>query len=361
LDFEIWVKSDLTGGTAKVVEIMKMPKNLPIFPTDKDYMVLDTAELAADGSTTTMPSFNPADITDMSKKLTNIIYTLSDELNSKFNLITDKGNITVKTPIGDETTHAFEIKLDDKGFKDVLKYSFDSLIQNKEFLSIITEFMKTFDTTNNTAVTDKEIADLTKGFNEFYDKLKDVKIIGDKGLVFGYSINPENFIVSQNGVIDIVIDAPTISKIMDSTTAASGLVSAPALPTVANAPTGIYNLTIELENINFNINKAITIDYPVLTKENSSSFTEMMAGILGTAATTTSQTKPDTTAVKKPVTPVKKVVTPVKKTSTVKKVVTPVKKASTVKKVVTPVKKVASKKPVSKKIVAVKKASKKTK
>ena len=342
LNFEIWVKSDMVGGTAKVLEIIKMPKNLPLLQTDKEYMVLDTATLAKTDSNATMPSFNPADMTDMTKKLTNIIYTLSDELNSKFNLIADKGSVTVKTPVGDETAHGFEIKLDDKSFKEVLKYSFDSLIQNKDFLSLITDLVKSMDTSKTTTVTDKEIADLTKGFNEFYDKIKDVKIIGDKGLVFGYALNPENFVISQNGVIDLVIDAPSISKIMNSTTTPA-LAGTSALPKAANEPTGIYNLTIELENINFNINKAITIDFPVLTKENSQSLEEMLSGMLGT--TTTPQTKPATTT-KKAVTPVKKVVAPVKK------VVTSAKKTGTAKK---PAKKIV------KKTIPVKKISKKSK
>ena len=108
---------------------------------------------------------------------------------------------------------------------------------------------------------EKELPELKKQFNEFMDTYKDIKIIGDKGIVIEYGVNSDGYIVYEAGNIDLRIDLEAITKAVKED-----------LPPVE----GVLNLGIKFETKVSNINKDIRVYIPKVNKSNSIDFSEMM-------------------------------------------------------------------------------------
>lgn len=323
LDFEVWAKTELSSGTPKVLETIKIPKNFPIpLGIDKDYITIDTSAMSKD-SNVKMPTLDPSKLTEIGNKFTVILSSLIKDINDNFKLTTDKGDVTVTTPQGDVKAHAFEMKINDSDFKAILKYAINNLYNNKDFMAFLQDYIKTLDPTIDLKDFSKQAALGVATANIVLDNIKDVKVLGDRGIVFDYAVNSDGYIVKESGNIDLVID---IQKLMNAVD-----------PTQKSTETGIFNIGLDFDQTNYNINGNVQIDLPKLTPENSMGLEDLIQK-LGVNMNGTPQTNP---VVQKPV--VKTPAAPATK-------VAPVKKAPVVasKKTVT-AKKIAPKKVVKKK------------
>lgn len=338
-NMECWVTSDISKGKPNLTEIIKLPKNFPIpLSMDKDYIVIDTNTLS---SGVDMPAINMADYTKETEKYVALLNSLINDINTNFKFTTDKGDITVPTPAGNVNAHAYQIKLNDADFKALIQYMMNNFSKNTELVNFIKDYMNKMNLPIG-ADFDKQLASATDELNKLFNEIKDLKIIGDKGIVLNYAVTTDGYIVSEDGTIDLVLDLGKIQAIADKLEGTSSSSS--------DKLTGIYNLGIDFKSVNFNINKDLKIDFPILTKANSIGIEELMGAQIVTSTDNKAQpvkdTKSPTTIVKKPVTTVNKPVTTVKKTVTTstKKISTPAKKTTSVKKATTPAKKITTKK-----------------
>jgi hypothetical protein len=268
-NIEEWVKADITNDKRNFSIIMKLPSILPIAP-GKDYLVLDTTQLGELTSSVKTPNLDMGKITELSKKFSDAFDTLALGLKTDFYQTTDMNEVSVTTPGGVSVAHGYELKIDDAGFKSILKYAIANLSQNKDILDALKAYLAIVDPTITSDVFDKEIIGAVGGVNTAFDNFKDIKIIGDKGFVFDYAVNAEGYIVHEKGTVDLSFDLPKLVAAISKMTDPSNI---PEMDPV----TGIYNLGITFDTVNYNLNdKNMKIDFPVLTPQNSTTFSALM-------------------------------------------------------------------------------------
>lgn len=282
MDMGVWVDMDLDGTKPRFIEIIKLPSMLTAMdPTmaGKEYMVMDLGEMMKSAE---------ADILKLSvelqEKINVFLAGYLKQYDPGFKYITDGGTKSIETPEGTVKAHVYQIKLDDKSVKKLIRYTVNNMAESKDamdfvieyisFIQELTESVATSSTSSNIDI-DKMMSEfetarpeLLAEFNSYMDKIEDIKLIGDKGISFEYAIDENGFIASQSGSMDFVIDMAKLKS----------------LGTDSAEVSGVYNATIDFSMLTYNINKGMTIDMPVLTPENSIDYIEMMKAASEAAA-----------------------------------------------------------------------------
>ena len=106
------------------------------------------------------------------------------------------------------------------------------------------------------------LPELKKQFNKFMDDFKDVKILGEKGIVIEYGMNKAGFVVHKSGNIDLNIDLKAISEAMGNSISIENL--------------GVLKLGINYNTKISNINEDIKINMPNVNEKNALYFKDMM-------------------------------------------------------------------------------------
>lgn len=339
INFEMWVKANVTNGQPNFSETIKLPTDSLLvqqvlqqmkIPTNKSYFVISSADLAGLSPNASIPNIDMTKATEFSKKFNDIFSAFFTDAKNKFNLVTDKGDEAVTTPGGIVNAHGFEVKLDDTGFKTLLKYTIDTMAQNKDFIATLKDYMSSLGTGTSSADIDKQLASAIDNFDKSFDSLKDVKIVGDKGIVLDFDVDQNGYIVYEKGAIDLVFDTAKLSPILDKIMSTENISSTTVAPSAA---TGVYDIFIGFDTTNFNINNDVKIDDPQVTSDNSMSLVDLIKTLTPSTTTpapntevkstdnktTTPASKPTTTTTKKPVVKKPAVKKPVVKKPTIKK------------------------------------------
>lgn len=295
MDMGVWVDMDLNGTAPKFKEIIKYPAMItasnPLM-AGKEYMVMDLTEMLKtseiDGQ---IPSVNNAEtmklLNELQDKTTAFFAKYLAQYDPGFKFITDAGTRDIVTPEGTAKAHIYNIKLDDKSAKKLIRYTVNNFANSKDAMAYAAEYIKFMEkfaantpgAVNPAAELDKLMADYENGkpellaeFNKIMDQIENIQLIGDKGIIFEYAIDENGYIVSQSGSMDFVFDTKKLSALegmKDSNTES----------------TGVYSFGVDFSMLYYNINKDIVIEMPVLTPENSVDFNEMNSALM--------QTQPD--------------------------------------------------------------------
>ncbi len=285
-----WSDYDLSGETPGMKEIIKLPPLLTLsMPEDaagKQYMIFDTKELLSSGSDNILSKSSKKYI-DYNKNLTvnliNFIKEYSKVFDPGFPIVTRKESKIVNN----ELVSVYNLKLDDTSFKKLLHYTVKDAVQNELVIELVREIA--FSTINISGLSYRErlnqrievnnsIEDFKENLPEFLETwdsimgiLKDVRILGDKGIDISYGINSEGFIVSENGSIDFAIDLKEINAAMEKYATLTG----DDYIEEDSSEKGIIKLRIDFDTIHSNINKNVVVDLPALTSDNSFGFMDM--------------------------------------------------------------------------------------
>jgi hypothetical protein len=285
INMSIWADTNLENDKPVVKEIIKVPSVMEPQMNGKQYLVLDTSTMDKDSSTSL--NFNKLSSVseDMQKKLSALVDKSIMNLNPGFQIVTDKGHNIMTLPDGTKDVDVFEVKLDDKSFKNLVKYTSNNLVNNKDARDFLKDYIITVMQASNLkpeelktsqAEIEKSFSDFEKGLPQFNTEMNNilnafngVTLVGDKGIVIDYAIDSDGYIVNEQGNIDLVFDAakfiPVVQKLSGiSTTAAP------------NKLTGIYNLGIDFNTNTFNINKDVEIKLPEINEQNSIKFENLM-------------------------------------------------------------------------------------
>lgn len=283
MDMGVWVDMDLNSADPKFIEIVKLPAVLTAMdPTmaGKEYMLMNIGDMMKTPDSKGLTSnVDYSDImklsTELQEKANVFLTSYLAQYDPGFKFISDAGTKSIVTPEGTVKAHVYQIKLDDKSVKKLVRYTVNNMAENKEAMDFVGEyinFMQKFTksavgSASSTAELEKMMSEfetakpeLLAQFNSYMDKIEDIKLIGDKGVIFEYAIDENGFIVSQSGSMNFIIDMAKLESM------GNGKV----------AGTGVYNATIDFNMLSYNINKEMTIDMPVLTPENSIEYNEMM-------------------------------------------------------------------------------------
>lgn len=258
MNMNVWTDMNVSGDKPQMKSVMTVPfilKNKLPQLNGKEYMVMDYAEM---NSATNIPGQPPVDykqIMELSKniqpKLAELMKVYLQQYSFSKDIVTksDKQNLVVGG-VQQEVT-IYEVKLNDSTFKELLKYTVANLGENKD---IIEKFIK--ECMPSAGLIDlNKLPEATKSLASALDSIKDIKILGDNGLVLKYAINKDGDIINQKGTMDIVFDTANIKKL------AKG----------GQAPnfTGVYTITLDFNMDIYNINGDVKIEMPTLTSANS--------------------------------------------------------------------------------------------
>lgn len=324
MNMGVWVDMDMTGSTPKLKEIVKLPAMLTAMDPSmagKEYMVMDLGKiLEGSGSNGQAQGADVAAVIKTAKefqpKLEAFMSKYLLQYDPGFKFITDAGTKNITTPEGTVKAHLYQVKLDDKAAKQLIRYTVNNLANNQDAMDFTVEYLKLIQqltaavpsANSSAADMDKMMAGLIKEkpamlekFNKFMDSIQNIQLVGDKGILIEYAIDGNGNIVSQSGSMDFVIDEAKLSSI-------DGLNSA------KTTGSGIYNVGFDFNVLMYNINKDIAIELPALTEQNSINYTDMLKS-MGTVQTAPVQTVP--AQVKTPAVPAVKA--PVKPQLTVSK------------------------------------------
>lgn len=282
IDTAIWANVDATKSKPTIREIMQIPPIMQAMSSDlagKQYLDMNFDNMPSDMSSA-FKSLDMSQLLKAAESMSKALYNSADPFNPGINYLTTLGDKTITTPEGTVNAKAYEIKLDDAAFKTLLKYSVNYYANNKAFMDALKQYVnvmvpatdKTSKAKIDAAFADPQgVSKFVAQFNTAMDALKDVKLIGDKGIVIDYAVSPEGYIVSQSGSIDLVIDtakldAVDLSKVSSTT---------PAAITTGKS-SGTYEFNIGFNATIYNINKPVNITYPTLTPANSVDYFKMM-------------------------------------------------------------------------------------
>ena len=304
-----WSDVDLSGETPLVKQIIKVPSlltlALPGEAAGKQYMVLDTKELLPSDSSDAFKNFSKKYI-DYNKNLNvsiiNFIKEYAKSFDPGFPIVTRKENKVVNN----EVLSVYNLKIDDASFKKLLDYTVKDAVQNEATIELVREIafsainiseLSYRERLNQRIAINKSIEEFKTGLPEYLkiwdqimDILKDVKILGDKGIDIEYGINSEGYIVSEKGSIDFEINLKEVETAIER----------------FNAPTsddyidqeleemGIIYIRIDFDTVHSNINKNVVIEPPVLTPDNSFNLKDILYDSLSLLLTGRSNTTNNT-------------------------------------------------------------------
>lgn len=286
MDMGIWVDMDLNASSPKFKEIIKYPAIMAASDpalAGKEYMVMDLGQLmSAPNINGQAQGINYADVMKQTKELQEKTLVFMGKYLAQydpgFKFITDAGTKDIITPERTVKAHVYQIKLDDKAAKKLIRYTVNNLANNKDAMEFLVEYMKfvgslsatTPGVDNPAAGFDNMLADFEKEkpellakFNKSMDQLEGIQLFGEKGITLEYAIDESGYIVSQSGSIDFVFDAAKLGSIE-------------GIGDTKYAGTAVYKVGFDFSMLTYNINKDMPIQMPVITPENSINYTDMM-------------------------------------------------------------------------------------
>ncbi|MCQ1529432.1 hypothetical protein [Lutispora saccharofermentans] len=278
MDMEVWVDTDMSGDKPKLIEIIKMPPLImnSMYPEDntKEYLVYDFYKMMGE----TQEQINVNEVFKFSKEMQSQIAKFIKDSQEKFNPGFEVAKYKEKRTVDGKELSIYEVKLDDAAFKNLVRYTVNYAIDSKDTIEFIEQYInlvsKIVDTNakqepqlNQEKVNleldelKKELPSLKEKFNTFMDTFKDVKIIGDKGIVLEYGINSDGYIAHEAGSIPLEVNIKAIGKAMGEEEPASS---------------GILKLDMSFSTKVYNINAPMQIDMPVVNESNSIDITDIM-------------------------------------------------------------------------------------
>lgn len=287
MNMGVWADMDLNGTNPKFIEIIKYPTMITAanpYMAGKEYMVMDLGKTmdSSVGYGREPEGYN-ADkiklIKEMQDKTNAFLAEYLVQYDPGFKLITDLGTRDILTPEGTVNARIYQIKLDDKSAKKLIRYTVNNFAENKaamEYAADYLNFMGKFIASTPGAIDpadgmgklmesfDKDEPELIKKFDGIMDKLEDIQLIGDKGIILEYAMDENGYIINQYGSMDFIFDISKLSELKEMNGSSS-------------EKTGIINFGIDFTVLQYNINKDIDIEMPVITPENSFDINEIAA------------------------------------------------------------------------------------
>lgn len=286
MDMGVWVDMDLKGSSPKFKEVIKLPAMLTAMDPSmagKEYIVVDLSEIMkAPGTNGQVPNMDYAGTmkftAEFQEKATAFMGKYLAQYDPGFKFITDAGTKNIVTPERTVKAHIYQIKLDDKAAKKLVRYTVNNFANNKDAMDFVVEYIKlmqkftaaTPGAVNPALEFEKLMADFEKKkpemlaeFNKFMDNLESIQLIGDKGITLEYAVDESGILVSQSGSMDFVIDPAKLESVE-------------AKDDSIFKSAGVYHIGVDFSMLTYNINKDMAIEMPVLTPENSIDYGNML-------------------------------------------------------------------------------------
>ena len=260
-----WVDMDLTGSTPKLMEIFKVPQiataSLPPQFAGKEYMVMNPYDTNNSG----LGNMDMTRITEFSKsfqtKGVNFLTSYAQRFNPNIDVV------RVPTNDGLDSTQKYTVRLNDAQFKEFLSYTVNSFTQDEEAMNLTKEFMDSM--LEFSAAPDKAGSSIDfdqTQFNTIMNQLKDITLLGDKGLELNYTIS-DGYVIQESGMINFKVDLSQINKIMNNSIEQED---------VAINAKGALNLIVHFNTDITGINSPVEIQFPDVNANNSFNYLDLI-------------------------------------------------------------------------------------
>lgn len=301
----LWTDCDVTSAAPKMKVIIKIPEVFSMLASSssstKPYVVMDLGKMNDKSSAEGIKQLVQFSTT-INSKIKDFIKDYALEYDPGFSVVTGKGESTVN---GQAVT-LYNLKLDDTSFKNLLAYTVPNLAKNdkarvfiKDLLYSIADILGGSEAASMKKDLDEAFSDFQKDlpgaladWDKVMNALKDVKMLGSKGINIDFGVNSDGYIVSAKGSVDIIFDLKALADAGEKISAIEDSSYKPK----ASTEKGTIEVNLDFNTTVSNINKDIQISLPKLTAQNSTT----LGDILGTAVVTKTPAKP---AVKQDKTP----------------------------------------------------------
>lgn len=275
MDMNTWVDTDFSTDEPKMIAVLKMPQilmnEIPSEDGDnKEYILYDYIKML----NLTQEEINMDELIksskDINEKALEFMKDYHKDFDPGFPIATYKGQRTEDKNV----LSIYEVKLDDKTFKSLIRYIGNDSIENennikffKEYMDLVLNIAKIPETEKLETLSELEnlkenLPELKNEFNKFMDTLEDVKILGEEGILIEYAVNKDGYIVEEKGQMTIDLDLKALGKVFEEELL------------VENA--GKVKLNISFNTKISNINEKVEINIPQVNKENAIDFNELL-------------------------------------------------------------------------------------
>ncbi len=227
----MWVDFDAKAEKPVFREIFKVSDSIMSLARmnteGKEYMVLDLGNMGAEMGT------NYAETTELAKeyqeKFSEEIRDYLTRYNANFVVVTKSRD----KKVNDQMCTIYQVKFDDKSFKRFLQYSINDILSDDELMGLVKEYLiKSIEISlkgQEQAVIDEAVAAIEKAFgekapyfeefstemNKYFEVLKDVQMVGDKGISIEYAVNKDGLIVNEISDFNFAIDFAEFEAAME--------------------------------------------------------------------------------------------------------------------------------------------------
>lgn len=280
----IWVDSDLTGDTPIVKEIIKLPQiakaSLPPQFVSKEYMVINP--FAMDNSE--LGKLDMTKLMEFSKNFQASEVKFLNSYSKRFNANVDAVSTSsqyMQTDDGSKLVTNYEIRLNDAQFKEFIRYTVNNVVQDKEAISFVKEFMDSILEMSQIPDKAKSLSSIDQAFKDFdgnqqaqflttfntvMDQLKNVTLLGDRGLKLDYAIY-NGYFIKESGAINLKFNLAQINQFMNALNGQQSM-SVDAKGTV--------DLMVNFSTDISGINSPIEIQMPEVNDTNSFDYLDLM-------------------------------------------------------------------------------------
>lgn len=289
-DSSIWIDMDMSGDEVVFREIFKLPAMLmELIPggADKEYIILDldTMNDSMANMQESMPEpINLEETMAIAMKYQDKFKDAFVDYIKKYDF--DRSLVTKledKTVDGEKVNY-YQVAFDNESVKDFIKYTTISMLQDKNIIPLFESYMSDIVTASGEEMPEdlsiiKNIPEMVKKTQDFFDKIEDLTILGKDGILITYGINKDGYFVSEEGKMDFVIDTKQIASIFSESMEANELLK--------EMPTPVFELSISFDSKIRNINEELEIAMPKTTKENAIDYMDLIEGMVSESEQTT--------------------------------------------------------------------------
>ena len=284
INMPIWVDSDLTGNTPKLTEIIKLPKiakaSFPPQFAGKEYMVMNPMDM----TNSQVSSINMPKLMEFSKTFqatqTKFLTSYSKRFNANVDVFSTSTE-SMQTDDGPKLVTDYQIRLNDAQFKELIRYTVNNFVQDKEAMNFVKEFMGSIleisqvpDKAKSLSAFDQMFKefDVTKQaeflakFNTVMDQMKHVTLLGDRGLQLDYVIY-NGYFIKESGAINLKFDLAQLNQFMNTLN---------GKPTESVTAKGTVDMMVNFRTDISGINRPLEIKIPEVNKDNSFNYLDLM-------------------------------------------------------------------------------------
>ena len=286
LDSSIWVDMDMSGDKPVLKEIFKLPSMLMNFlpsGAEKEYIVLDfnsinesIADMGEDMPESVNFDETMAIAMKYQEKFMDAFVDYIKNYDSDLSVVT---KLDDKTVDGEKIKY-YQVEFDNDSFKDFLKFTTISLLQDENIIPLFKEYMTEIMALSGEEMPEElsiteNIEEMIQKTRDFFVKLEDLTLLGEDGIVVTYGINEDGYFVSEEGELNFLIDTKEFMALV----ADSMEEDEPTMEEnefLQDMPTPVFELSISYDTTINSINKDLEITMPLTTEENSIDYMELI-------------------------------------------------------------------------------------